>query len=305
MKRIAMTIPMLTLVAALSAAVGNMEILEVRNATNEVTYSTDVGLEISHTVQVRHRGPAKSFFVTISTGQSGSFADRTLVNGSDTLTYQLHSDSVQYSVVKDLSVPVTDSEVLAGYAAEFTDTGWQTVDLSYVITIPAGQSLVAGTYSDSLTLTLYEGTLDNYTEANTATLSISGPVASTIDMAIVDTGAAFPGWNPQRTRLLDFGDLTVGESLACDLLVEANCAFKVHFQSENAGVMVNSDPADTSVVPYTLRVDGAVTDLSSGDPVQVGQSPTIRFPVEVTIGDFGTATAGTYEDVITITVAAQ
>jgi hypothetical protein len=97
----------------------------------------------------------------------------------------------------------------------------------------------------------------------------------------------------------------VGESLACDLLVEANCAFKVHFQSENAGTMVNTDPADPSVVPYTLRVDNVVTDLSSGDPVHVGQSPTIRFPVVVTIGNFGTATAGTYEDVITITVAAQ
>ena len=65
---------------------------------------------------------------------------------------------------------------------------------------------------------------------------------------------------------------------------------------------------DTSTVAYTLSFDGAQVTLPAGTPTTVVTTapPTpgagTRYPIDVTVGNLGTATAGTYQDNITITI---
>ena len=89
--------------------------LEVYNQTQEITYNPSIGTEIAGTIEVSHKGPAATFFVTLSAGTSGSFAMRTVTTGSDSLNYQLYDDLVNYNVIKDLSASPGPGEVLHGF----------------------------------------------------------------------------------------------------------------------------------------------------------------------------------------------
>ena len=230
---------------------------------------------------------------------------RTVTTGSDSLNYQLYDDLVNYNVIKDLSASPGPGEVLHGSADQYDGFLPQTIQLPYIISIPSGQQLQAGTYTDSLTIGLYTGTISDPVLETTATLTISGPVANSIDLALVEPGLAFPMFNPETDKTMNFGELSNGATGAVDLLIDANCAFTVALESENNGVMAHTNVLDPSTIPYELRFSGTATDLSSGDPVQVATSPGYRFPIEVTIGDLGTASSGTYQDVVTISVTAQ
>jgi spore coat protein U-like protein len=279
--------------------------LEVYGQPQEITYSPVIGTDIIGTLEVRHKGPAVTFFVTLSAGTSGSFAARTLSTGAENLNYQLYDNLIDRNVIKDLSASPGPGEVLHGSAEEYDGFLPQTIQLPYVISIPAGQQLGAGTYDDSLTISLYTGTLSDPALVTTATLTISGPVANAIDLALVDPGLSFPAFNPQTATVMDFGELFQGATGAVDLLVDANCAFTLALESENSGVMAHSNILDPSTVPYEFLFLGIAVDLSSGNPVQVATSPGFRYPIQVTIGNLGTASSGTYQDVVTVTVTSQ
>lgn len=278
--------------------------LEIYDQTQEITYNPDLGLEITGSIEVFHTGDATDFFVTIGTGQSPVFDPRVLSNAGSTLDYQVYDDPVSRTIIKDLTTSPSDAEVLWGYAEE--NTGWlpKRVNVPFLLEIPAGQLLVSGTYSDSLTISLYSGTISSPTLESTATMTVTGPVANSLSLALVDPGASFP-FSPRTDRVMDFGELIPGLQSSLDLLVEANCAFTVALESENNGFLANTAPADGSLIPYVLEFASTPVDFSGGGPVQVATSPGFRYPVLVTIGDIGLATSGTYEDVVTITVTAQ
>jgi hypothetical protein len=71
-------------------------------------------------------------------------------------------------------------------------------------------------------------------------------------------------------------------------------------------------PAVADTVSYEVVLNGGAVDLSSGGPVQVlsgtGTTPATgrAFPIEFTVGNLsGTEAAGTYSDVINVTVTAN
>jgi spore coat protein U-like protein len=94
------------------------------------------------------------------------------------------------------------------------------------------------------------------------------------------------------------------------LRVRSNSGYTVTFESENGGAMKNTDPTDNSTVAYVLEVDGAVVDLSRGRRPSVARNSGMtdsngeRRGLSFAAGPVGDATAGTYRDNITITVAA-
>ncbi len=290
-----------------SWAVGGTE-WRVDNATLGFTYDPGTGLVANQRLVVQHRGPESDYFVTISTGQSGTFANRELRDGSgNTLTYQLYQTTALQDVIKDLSASPNQAEVLTGSAPEYTGFLTEALDVSYVIYIPPGQTLSAGTYTDSLNLTLYSGAFGSGTQEDTGTLSVEGPVTATVSIVLVSPGDPWPTYTFQETadQTMDFGELATGESLGYDLLVESNASFFIALASANAGVMAHTDAGDASIVPYSLTFDGGLVDLSSGGDVIVGNSPGFRYSIVVTINEYGAASQGSYEDVVTITVTAN
>ena len=307
LKRFVIAVVMVVAVVAASWAIGGTE-WRVDNATLGFTYNPTTGLIANQRLVVQHRGPASDFFVTISAGQSGTFANRELRDGSgNTLTYQLYKTTALQDVVKDLSASPTQAEVLTATAPEYTGFLTEALDVPYVIHIPPGQTLSAGTYTDSLTLTLYSGSFGSGVQEDTGTLSVDGPVNATVTIVLVAPGDPWPTYAFQETadQTMDFGELTAGESLGYDLLVESNASFSIALSSANAGAMAHTDPAETTVVPYSLTFDSGLVDLSTGGDVTVGSSPGFRYPIVVTIEDYGAASQGSYEDVVTITVTAN
>jgi len=159
-------------------------------------------------------------------------------------------------------------------------------------------------------MTIYAGTLGGtHTSNATQAVSVSITVPALIDLSLVPTGGSF---NPAATvATMDFGILSMGEVRSTDLLVRSNASFAVSLQSQNGGKMTNNITGDTSTVPYTLQFSSAPVALPAGTPTTVVASapPTsaggTRYPIQVTIGDFGMATAGAYQDNITITVTAN
>jgi spore coat protein U-like protein len=109
------------------------------DATGQVTVSC-TGLVLSLSV---------SYQIQLSPGSSGSFAARTLVSGANLLSYNLYRDAARTSIWGDGSSGT--STVNDGYSL-----GLFTVIRNYNVygRIPALQNAVAGSYADSIIVTV-------------------------------------------------------------------------------------------------------------------------------------------------------
>ena len=273
-------------------------------------YSQDT--EAINVLTVKHKGVATGIFVTFSTSQSsGLYSPRHLSAppSADVLAYEIYDNTVQKNVLKDLSGSAAANEVLSGTFA--ASASFQTLDLSYTIHALSSQFLSEGAYADSYTITLYQGTfgVGTPTVADTVVVDLTGNVASTMEVSVVATGAPF-GSSPAGL-LFDFGVMNAGDSRSGDAIVRANGIFTLSVASAGKGVMKLPNPADKSEVPYTFTFDGNTIVLTGnkGADLLVDQGPTpmagIRYVFGITINDFGMASAGAYDDVITFTIAAK
>jgi hypothetical protein len=275
-------------------------------------YDYSQNTEAVNVLTVKHKGVATDIFVTFSTSQSsGLYSPRHLSAppSTDVLVYEIYDDAVQQNVLKDLSGSPSANEVLSGTFA--ASASFQTLDLSYTILALASQFVAEGGYDDSYTITLYQGTfgVGTPTVADTVVVDLTGNVDSVVEVSVVATGAPF-GSSPTGL-LFDFGVMTANDSRTGDAIVRANGIFTLNVTSGNDGVMTLPNPADKSEVPYTFVFDGTARDLTGnkGVDVLVDQGPTAmagsRYVFSITILDFGMASAGAYNDVITFTMTAQ
>ncbi len=284
--------------------------LRLRNIP-PVTFNGDTGLgyesfdtaiypqSVPMTIRNQRRR-ACDYFITFSEGSSGTF-NRTLLNGANVLNYQLYDQASQTNILKDLP-SATASEVISG---NFTGRGRQ--QLSFFLVIPAEQVVRPGTYTDTITLTAYEGDLTSYTQHRSRNVTISATVLEQIDLSLVNPGGSF---NPLlTTRLIDFGILQTGEFSDFDLRVRSNIGYSVTLSSLNLGNMAHTIPPDPSLIPYTFTANSANVDLS-GPAATVINTPLptpplgVPYPMRITVGTIGNVSAGNYQDNITITVIA-
>lgn len=287
-------------------AICDMTLRSVRsvNFSGSGSYNVFATSEAGQTIfiRVRHtKSDACSYFVTFSKGQSGSY-DRAMSGpGAVDLHYQFYDTPSKSNVLKEIP-EATASEVLSGSFG----TAAETQDLSYYIAIAPGQMVPAGSYADSITVRLYEGTLASYTQRDQATFAVDASVDDVLQMCVVSCGAPFDPFATSRT--MAFGTMNTGDWREIDLLVRGNVAYEVLFRSDNKGVM--AEAGGKGEVPYTLTLNGAAVDLTSGLVTAVtGTGPTPmggdRYHLLATIGSLSAAVAGNYQDNIAITVRAR
>jgi spore coat protein U-like protein len=250
-------------------------------------------------------GGASSYFVTFSAGVSGSYSNREARYGSEALVYQVYDSSgSQRTVLKALPSAIA-GEVLSGtltYEGEIQE-------LTYHIVVTPSQIRGAGNYTDSFILTLYSGALEVYTEEDSRTVAFAVPVTEITGLSLLASGAPF---DPEvRSALMDFGTLQKDDQRQLDLRVRSNAGYRVTLESENSGALRHTKPGVATVVPYTLRFAGAIVNLELGPQTPVLQPGRITdangdvYDIAVTIGSVSGAVAGSYRDVITITVASE
>lgn len=250
-------------------------------------------------------GSASSYFVTFSAGGSGDFLNRELRLGNEALKYQVYDSAGSQRTVLKALPSATASEILSGALT----TEGEIQELTYVMVVDPGQVKSAGPYADTFIVTLYSGTLEDYTEEDAITVLFTVPVAETTQLSLLASSSPF---DPAvRSTLMDFGVLQSDDERRVDLRVRSNAGYSVSLESENNGMLKHTQPGVATVVPYTLRLAGTVVNLGAGLQTPVSQPGRLTgadgdvYDVSVSIGEVSGAVAGTYRDVVTITVTSQ
>ncbi|MBV9044023.1 MAG: hypothetical protein JO167_07225 [Alphaproteobacteria bacterium] len=132
------------------------------------------------------------------------------------------------------------------------------------------------------------------------TIYIAVPVH--INVATV-TQLSFAG--AATTLTMDFGALASNATQTINVSAQATVPFDISWSSENNGVMKNVGSTGWSV-PYTATLNG--TGVSNSTPYSdttLGgtQGAITSLPLVVTVGDASSKRAGTYRDVVTITIS--
>lgn len=115
-------------------------------STTSVAFSTydvfnTLSADITGTVTVRCN-PSAAYSLSLSTG-AGTYASRTLLNGSFTLSYNLYTDATRSTIWGDGS---SGTSTVAGNAKNATHTVYGR--------IPARQNAHMGSYTDTIIVTI-------------------------------------------------------------------------------------------------------------------------------------------------------
>lgn len=251
---------------------------------------------------VENKNGACNFFVGFSAGGS-TFGARKLTSGGRALTYQLYRGASAADVLKDYPIAASE-EVLSGAVGP----GERSVTFQFVFLIPFEQMVPPGTFSDSVVVSAYEGTVQSATLHDQKSLDLSTEVLPTAEFCLGDTIAFEAGY---RNSCVDFGRLEAGKVQELMMHVRANTGFRMTFRSQNGGVLQSLDPRDDSRVPYRFMIDGREVSLGGNQSVTglqgagltsaFGNPHRLRF----IIGDLKDASAGDYQDIIELTLYPQ
>ncbi len=265
-----------------------------------VTYDAIFGVNKSQTIKLTYTDSPGDFFLTFSGGLNGDINDRYAQDWKNNgASYQLHTSGGR--IIKDLSVSPGENEVLSGVA----DQSQGQIILDYFIYMPANSSPQAGSFTDTVTITLYKGNIDNYTKVSSVNVQFAIQVQGIVSMSIVPKDTPF---DINKTDLtLDFGELTSGDKREADIIIISNQNFKLDFSSSGGGALNRTDSWSEIVIPYTCLINGNQVSFVPWQAVTVyesGPADGDTLNVEFIISDFWDVPDGVYKDNITVTISA-
>lgn len=244
-----------------------------------------------------------NFFIVLDNGSAGTFATRNLSHGGDQNPIQFYTTSARNVVLKSITEASTVSDVIPGKFIGNSNAG--IVSFYYPVFV-ANTGLPPGPYLDGFKISIYEGTISSHLLSASATNNVNYKYikGNYVDMSIVDTGAPFA--LSDTTQTLDYGSLTTGESLDCDLMLMYNSGYVISMSSLNNQRLKNTTSAN--YIPYSMTLDGLSVPLTSvSQVVKSGTGSSLaagtRLRVVGTIGSIAGAPNGTYNDTVSISVA--
>ncbi len=255
----------------------------------------------SVTVTVRKTGGSCSFFIGATTGGGDTFTSRTLTGSGNSLPFNLYTTSTRTNVIKDLP-NATASDLIAG---SFTSSGTQTKTITYFYDIAPQQIVAPASYSRSMQIKLYEVNGSTQTLSQTANVNHTATVNTLAELSLIASGGAFD--SSSTTQSLNLGSMATSQNVGFDMRVRGNTGFDIQLSSQNRGVLRHSDSSVTDTVPYVMTVNGGTLNLSGGSGTTFNGPSTKTaltgsvFPVVISVGA-QTGTAGTYSDVISVSV---
>ena len=276
--------------------------LDMSVSDTNVTLGSSV---ISNTITISRSNTATScsYYVTFDAGSGSSYVNRKVLMGSDSLDYNIYRDSLLSSILYNYPDSASSSNfVIGGFPAGGGAINTHTI---YFSLLPYSGSPPSGRYQDSVSSSLYMGTLGSGTLQRSRNIRSRFDMPKVTNISLVSTGSAYN--QGDTTETLNFGALAQGQSLTMDVIVTYNAGYQITMSSSNNGSLKHSTLLQ--FVPYSLTVNSSVVNLStsSSSPVIVStgtgtNSNGLRVPVSVTIGALGTAAPGSYTDVIQMVV---
>ena len=260
---------------------------------NEICYARSIRV-------VNTSSESGDYFVTFSVPASGA-RSRRLVFGSSELAYQIYPTPTSPVSLKDFP-DVNAGEVLIG---RFGDGDVQHV-LEFCVRMVNQVWLPPGSYSDSVILRLFSGTIESAIEVESQLVSLQREVTESTDLALVNNGGVFvPGRN---LATLDFGLIEQEVTRSIECVVRSNVGYGMSFASDGGGQLTH---AKGFHIPYTLSIDGAVVPLVLGGESMLhsGFSSTVdtgrSHGLSVNLHPQPDQAAGDYADNIRISIWAQ
>lgn len=291
--------------------------LEILNYPSDaqmtLEYSSGHDFQQSHQISLHYQrkgGTEYGFFVLgMSSGNSGTSAARELINpGSpgQPLGYNIYNSSDR--IIRSLGEAEYLQDMLYYIPQHNNEYNNFDTDVEFTLIIPADQGTSPGTYQDMVTLKLWASEdRVNWYLYDTVTIVITVNPSVAVDLAIVDSGGSFSAGGGYT---MGFDPLVPGAMKHADVIVRATTSYSVYALSENGGEMVHEQFTDEGI-GYTFTFGGTQFSLASETPVPLFEhvEPNNlegdRYPVTITIGDFGWKPAGKYSDNITFEVTAN
>lgn len=243
-------------------------------------------------------GSSCAFFVGFVSRSSRDPSQRALSHGGDRLRYQIYRDSTLGTVLRD-TPEAASSEVLSGFIS-----GKQTIAMQFYLSIPPLQVVEPEDHEDEIELRLYEGTVQEPRLNDSKTFDFETDVPTVGELSF--TGGVFD--TTSRTTTLKFEPATTGATGSVSLWARSNAGYILFAESQNGGVLRHTDPTETDIIDYTLRVDGRTVPLFKGVPFPVAlrSDPTNasgwRHEFDFTLGTVDIQSGGEYRDVVTVSL---
>lgn len=294
--------------------------------------STNYAQPINFTV-TKTGNDSCTVIIGATTEDSDSGWNRTLSDGSNTLNFNLYTDSQLENVFK--SPP---NAAPGQYLAVSLGGNQHSATLTFYYNVPPqqltsnGALAPMGTYTQQVTFYAYTGWdsrdhqwwHDRQDVQGSATVTFQAHVQPDMQVSVVPAGQSFNASSLSQTVMLQTIDLQTSASASVNFWVRANTGFSLQISSQNRGVMrYSANPSDASAVPYTLslRVNGGYVpvNLSNSYTLSAANGPTgiggNDYPISIAVNSLSNTTsfplnqelplAGNYADVITITGIAQ
>ncbi len=244
-----------------------------------------------HTMELEHDdGPACALLVGIDDGNNGS---RLLESSKDRLVYDLYKDSRLGQRVGDIRGSESNMFALS------MDPKNKSASIQFFSNIPGGQLVAKGTYSDRVTVNVYQ-LLDGIPVGPIASRSaqVRTKVRSVVSASVIVDGVERPLNGTVGT--VDLGDLTRGGSGRFDLDISGNGDYSLSLSSQNGGQLITTG-GDS--IGYQLFVSGRAVSVARGANVDLGGAG--RYELRVETGAAGQVLAGTYNDNLILTITAN
>lgn len=255
---------------------------------------SDVGRTDAEQFTIHSRESGCAFFVTFSNSNN-----RRLKNGyGDQLRYELY-DTVQHK--NRLTGPPSTStqNILEGYFGKSQPLQ----GLRYYFFVPFDQEVPSGEYSDSIDISVYEGTTGQYILRDTKQVTYTVTVPANISISIHSS----PGIG--ETADLNFGTLQIGESRSFSIDVVANTPYDMSIESENNGVLSQDTTRVPNTISYALQYQGRAIDLSRRIylpyPQRKHSTEVNTHEFNAIIGEFDFVLWGEYRDNLVVTITAR
>lgn len=255
---------------------------------------SDAGQTVSDVFRVVGTGGGCSFFVSFSGNSPVRYLKS---NNGQQISYQLY-DSIQHHNAL-YGLPTIKNNVLNG----ILNNGQPTRTLRYYFYFSNDQNISAGTYQDTVTVSVYEGDQNTFTLRDSRTVTYTVVIPPVIDILINTTGS------DSRSATLDFGILQPGKTLPFEVVVTGNVAYDMNIQSENKGLLKHSTATVNNTIPYTLFKSGSLINLSKTTqlsfPRRGASLQKKSYDFSAAIDDYDFVLSGKYQDFILFTVVAR
>ena len=175
--------------------------------------------------------------------------------------------------------------------------------ISLMFKVPSGQYADHGDMQIDLKVALIDSqTAELLANEKIFTLVNRTPLRAQTNFA--GTSAGYE--NGTTYALIDFEEISAGESRTVNFQVRGNSDVDISMSSENKGRLVNTAAPDDGFINYDINADGVESDLSV--PLEFSRRPDktlngTRYPLTITIDNMAKgAFAGDYRDIIMIDV---